>query len=147
MLRFALLVLTLATPAWAQPRVDASTVAAFVDQPLTITGSGFGPREASSHLAVTQGSETRRIAATAGEIVEWTDRTVVVRLPPGARSGRLRIESTAGYSRDVRLDVYRYDWFDIPPTANTNALPLAIARAADGTLWINQEFHLDLQRV
>lgn len=70
----------------------------------------------------------------------------MVRLPQGAGSGRLRIETPAGKSRDVRLEVYRYEWFDIPPTPGTNAMPLAIARAANGALWINQEFHLDLQR-
>jgi streptogramin lyase len=65
----------------------------------------------------------------------------VIRLPQGARSGRLRIKTAAGESHNTRLEVYRYEWFDIPPTQDTNAMPLSIARAADGTLWINQEFH------
>jgi streptogramin lyase len=139
-------VLAITATASAQPTVDGAAIAAFADRPLTITGAGFGEAARTSALVLASGPDTRRIPSTAGEITEWTDRKIVVRLHGGARSGRFRIETTDGTSREVRLEAYRYDWFDIPPTAGTNALPLAIARAADGTLWINQEFHLDLQR-
>jgi streptogramin lyase len=143
---FAIYVLTVAAAASAQASIDGTTVAAFADRPLTITGAGFGEPAPTSTLVFTQGRDTRRIPSSADEITNWTDRQIVVRVPKDARSGRFRIETTAGVSRDVRLEIYRYDWFDIPPTPGTNAMPLAIARAADGTLWINQEFHLDLQR-
>lgn len=37
---------------------------------------------------------------------------------------------------------YVYDWFDVPPTEGTNAMPLAIAMDPRGMVWINPEFHL-----
>jgi streptogramin lyase len=144
---FLIAVMTVAGTARAEPNIHGgSVVAAFSDRPLTIPGVGFGDRARTSALVLTLGRATRRIASTAEEITDWTDQRIVVRLPSDARTGRFRIETADGASRGVRLEVYRYNWFDIPPTPGTNALPLAIARAADGTLWINQEFHLDLQR-
>ncbi len=143
---YIIIILTVALPAAAQPSIDGTIVAAIVGQPLTIAGSGFGERDSRSSLALIQGSEMRQIPAISDEIVNWTDRKIVLRLPQGARSGRVRIKTAAGESRDTRLEIYRYEWFNIPPTPDTNAMPLAIARATNGTLWINQEFHLDLQR-
>jgi len=37
---------------------------------------------------------------------------------------------------------YSYDWFDIPPTEGTNAMPLSIALDGYKRLWVNPEFHL-----
>lgn len=139
--------LALAASAGAQPVIDAATVAAFIDRPLTITGTGFGERNPASSLILVRGAGSRRIGATDGEIVEWTDRKIVARLPGDAQSCRLRVPTAGGESREAVLEIYRYEWFDLPPTPGTNALPLAIARATDGTLWINQEFHLELQRL
>jgi len=139
--------LMVATEASAQPTTNGgATAAAFAQGLLTITGAGFGEPGRTSAFVLIEAGTVRRIPSTAVEITHWADRQIVVHLPEGARSGRFRIETADGTSRDVRLEVYRYDWFDIPPTSGTNALPLAMARAADGTLWINQEFHLDLQR-
>ncbi len=45
----------------------------------------------------------------------------------------------------MRTELYEYDWFDIPPTAGTNALPLAITTDALSRVWVNQEFHLDFR--
>jgi len=139
-------ILTAAARASVPPTIAAAAVAAFAGRSLTISGAGFGEPARASALVVTRGRDARRIPSSAGEITSWSDRQIVVRLPANARSGRFRVETAAGASRDVRLEIYQYDWFDIPPTPGTNALPLALARAADGTLWINQEFHLDLQR-
>lgn len=138
--------LLVAASASAQPSIDAAAVAALVDRPITVIGTGFGERTRGSALVLVRGRTLRPIPSTSDEITQWTDRRIVVRLPGDARSGALRVETAAGASRDIPLEVYRYDWFDIPPTPETNAMPLAIARASDGTLWINQEFHLDLQR-
>jgi streptogramin lyase len=142
---FVIVILMVTTPAIAQPSVDGTTITAFVGRFLTITGTGFGELDSSSRLVLNQGLNTRYISAISDEILSWTDRKIVIPLPDSAKSGRFRIETAAGKSQEIRIEVYSYEWFDIPPTPGTNALPLAIARAANGVLWVNQEFHLDLQ--
>lgn len=139
-------ILIVVVPAIAHPTVDGTTIAAFVGKPLTIKGAGFGKPDSSGRLVLAQGLDTEYIPATSDEIESWTNQEIVVRLPHSAKSGKFRVETALGKSPDIGIEVYRYEWFDIPPTAGTNAMPLAIARTADGTLWVNQEFHLELQR-
>ncbi|TAH34312.1 MAG: hypothetical protein EYC70_15290 [Planctomycetota bacterium] len=127
------------------PAVAEGAVATFVDGPVRLTGTSFGSAGPGRALLIRDGTGVRTLPSTAPEVKSWTDREIRFRLPSGTGSGGVRVQTPAGLSDEAALDVYRYDWFDIPPTPGTNASPLAVAVGADGRVWVNQEFHLEFQ--
>jgi streptogramin lyase len=139
--------LLLAAPPSAQPRLDAPVYATIRPEPLVLSGSGFGAPGPEARLIVRLDGRQVAIASTSARILAWEDGRIVVATDAGARSAEVRVRTAGGQTPFVPAEVYAYDWFDIPPTAGTNALPLAIAVGADGQVWVNQEFHLDFQHL
>jgi streptogramin lyase len=76
--------------------------------------------------------------------VRWTDQRIDLVLPAGVRTGNLVVHTPSGEDT-VRLEVYRLEEWDLPPSTGTNPAPLALARDGAGRLWINEEFHNQLK--
>jgi streptogramin lyase len=138
----------LAAPPGAPPRFDAPVFATIRPVPLTLTGEHFGAPGPGADLVFRFADGTRLVvASTSPRVLAWEDGRIVLDIGEDALSGAVRVRTPEGASPPARLDVFAYDWFDIPPTAGTNALPLALATGADGQVWVNQEFHLDFQHL
>jgi streptogramin lyase len=130
----------------AVPRLNAPLYATIRALPLTLTGEGFGAPGPGSALLFRFADGTRlAVPSTAPQILAWNDARIVLDGDAEARASHVLVRTPEGLSRPARVDVYAYDWFDIPTTPGTDALPLAIAVGADGQVWVNQEFHLDFQ--
>lgn len=135
----------LATQALAQPQIDAPVLGTIRGSVLNIPGSGFGVPGPQTSLFLQSGATRLRVPSTSSAILRWTDEQITLRVPSAALSGGVLVRTPAGVSNPVPVDVFQYDWWDIPPTAGTNAHPLAIGVDPEGQVWINQEFHLEFQ--
>lgn len=128
------------------PAIKGPVVPAFVGVPVAFSGTNFGPAAPESALLLeVGGGAVLRIESQSAAVSQWQNDRIEVTLPPEARSGLLRVVNQLGTSVPVSLELYQYSTFDIPPTPNTNAVPLAIAFDPAGRVWVNQEFHLDFQ--
>jgi streptogramin lyase len=127
------------------PWVSTPIVGAFAGKPAELKGGDFGDPGPESALLVRTGETRFRLPSTSSWIRLWEDDRIVVEVPQNAHSGRLRVATPHGISEPVRVDVFKYDWFDIPPTQGTNAMPLAITLDELHRVWVNQEFHLEFQ--
>lgn len=127
------------------PAFDRPEAAGLAGAPLELTGSGFGSAGPGHGLELRSGAARALLPSTDPRVLEWRDDLVRLALPADARSGRVRVLTPAGASPFLRVDVFAYDWFDIPPTPGTNASPLAVAVGPDHRVWVNQEFHLEFQ--
>jgi streptogramin lyase len=128
------------------PKLDAPLYATIQSLPVTLTGEGFGARVPGAALIFRFADGTRRVVpATSPEILSWSADRIVLAGSQDARTAHVFVRTSEGLSGAARVEVYAYDWFDIPRTPGTDALPLAIAVGADGQVWVNQEFHLDFQ--
>ncbi|NOG54416.1 MAG: hypothetical protein HND57_08830 [Planctomycetes bacterium] len=129
------------------PHINSPILGTIQQTTLTIPGTAFGMPGPDSSLVVAGGDTSFVIPSSAPIISSWTDTEIVVTIDDRARSGNVRIRTVDGTSNAARVEVYAYDWFDIPPTYGTNASPLSIATGADGQVWVNQEFHLEFQHL
>ncbi len=129
----------------AGPRIASPILGALREAPLTIKGNGFGGPGPGTSLIIRIGEQRSTIPSTSDSILHWEDTKIVLAVDAAARSGALRVRTPQGTSPPAIVEVYHYEWFDIPPTPNTNALPLSIAVDDDSQVWINQEFHRDFQ--
>lgn len=129
------------------PAIEPPILGAIQDAPLTIEGRGFGTPGPDARLIVRfQDGGRLVVPSSAPAIVAWEDERIVIAIDDASRSGSLRVQTAEGLSQPARLEVYAYDWFDIPPTPGTNAVPLSIAVGGDGVVWVNEEFHRAFQR-
>ncbi len=135
------------TPPADTPHIDATVLGTIRSSTLTIPGSRFGLPSPGSSLYVLSGSTRLRIPSDSALVESWTDSQIILRVPESARTGRILVRTSAGPSNAVPVDVFAYDWFDIPPTAGTNAAPLSIAADTQGQVWVNEEFHLHFQHL
>jgi len=135
--------LSLQVPA---PTLQQQELASYQGGSVELHGQHFGSGNQSG-LVYRSGAITKWIPATAAAISSWEDRRIVIDLPPTATSGSLRVRTPSGLSARTKLEVYAYDWFDIPPTPGTNASPLSIAVDSQQRVWVNQEFQLAFQRL
>jgi streptogramin lyase len=120
--------------------IAAPLVLAYEGGMVRVEGQGFGQAGPGASVSVAGMS----VAATdAG--VTWGESAIEWTLPDGAVSGDLTVRTTAGATTSARLEIYRYEYYEIPPTSGTNAVPLALTRDARGALWINEEFHRELK--
>ncbi len=137
-----------AAPPDAAPRFDAPVFATIRPAPLILTGAHFGtPGPGTELLLRFADGAGVVVASNSPRVTVWEDDRIVVETGEGTRSGAVRVRTPAGLSQPARVDVFAYDWFDIPPTPGTNASPLAIATSADGQVWVNEEFHLNFQHL
>jgi streptogramin lyase len=149
-----------------EPQVTGPAVAIIhddaVDNPtgfiaLSLTGSGFGQPKIGSadgtcgapgegtYLELSSDVGSLRIASADRQVRLWSDTQVVATVPRTAPMGRARLCTEHGWTAAVAVDSYRYDHFDVPPTAGTNPMPLALAIDAQHRVWINEEFHRELK--
>jgi len=136
---------TSARSSYGEPWVSSPIIGAFTGKPAELKGGDFGAPGPESALLVRTGQTQLRLPSTSSWIRVWEDDRIVVDVPQTAQSGWLRVLTPDGVSGPVRVDVFEYDWFDIPPTQGTNALPLAITVDQLHRVWVNQEFHLEFQ--
>src|SRR5262245_24295010 len=144
--------LILAAPALAAsllggPRIDTSVLATIQPSTLTIPGSGFGAPGPRSAIVGRLGGQRVSIPSTSDAVVSWEDTKIVVSTDGFQGGGAIRIHTRDGRSPPARVLIFRYDWFELPRTPGTNAIPLAIEADAEGGIWVNQEFHLAFQHL
>jgi streptogramin lyase len=129
------------------PIISNPVIATFGGEFIKIAGTGFGTPDASHYLKAISGSVVTNIPSTHSIIFAWTDTCIIFKLPKITYSGRIQVITPGGSSPEVEVAVYEYDWFDIPPTAGTNGAPLSIAVDEAHRVWVNQEFHLEFQKL
>ncbi len=129
------------------PQFDSPIMATIQGSALTIPGSGFGEARPDSYIVVTMSDSQVRIASTSSVVNSWEDESIVLSIGQSSRSAQIHIRTPEGRSQLARVDVFAYDWFDIPPTPGTSAPPLSIDVDEEGQVWVNQEFHLDFQHL
>ena len=127
------------------PQVTNTVVATYSESVVQLRGANLGTPSADHELLVESGGHIRRMPSTHANVQLWTDDRIEVLLPPGTPSGRLRVLTPDGVSVEVEVAVFDYDWYDIPPTPGTNPSPLSITVDSAQRVWVNQEFHLELQ--
>jgi streptogramin lyase len=90
------------------------------------------------------------IVATAGSTAAetvWTADRAIVDLPAAAAAAtELEVCTPDGRAR-VAIERWAYTHVDLPVSPMTSAAPLATAADADGRVWVNEEFHLQLKGV
>ncbi len=127
------------------PAFELPEAAGLAGAPLELGGSGFGSAGPGHHLELRSGSSHFTLPSDDPRVLEWRDDLLRLELPEDARSGQLRLHTPHGITNWLRVDVFEYTWYDIPPTPGTNASPLAVAVGPDHRVWVNQEFHLEFQ--
>jgi streptogramin lyase len=160
----------------AAPQVDAPALVVFhsqdysADNPdrlvlTSINGTGFGAPQngtfrrndcglpaAGSFVIIRRGQSVLQIAESTDpdRVHSWTDRQIVLKLSTGtANRDNLNFEvcTPTGASGAAAAGKWTYTHFDVPGTSDTNAEPLAVARDAAGSTWVNEEFHTRLKRL
>lgn len=148
MITLAASVLLVSSPAhFDPPTTDTPVVASIRGSTLTITGASFGEPSADSALIVNRNGSRLVIPSTAPIIESWADTSIVLTIDDRAVSGTARVKTADGVTEPIRVDIFEYNWFDVPPTQGTNAHPLTIAVGDDGIVWVNEEFHRAFQRL
>src|SRR5882672_7777242 len=123
------------------PVVATPLAATFAGGAVTVTGQNFGPRGAASGVVLVNGASSVRVASTDASVTAWADNSVTLTLAPTASSGTLTIESPAGRSTPIALEVNEYQSFAIPAsTPSLGSSPLAVGIDATGRVWATQEF-------
>lgn len=121
------------------PEISSQTVLGYEQGAALVLGRGFGepgPQASVVASGVEIGSQA--------EGVRWSDGQIDFTLPAGVISGNLVVHTPSGEST-ARLEVYRLEEWDLPPSAGTNPSPLALALDGAGRLWIDEEFHNQLK--
>lgn len=131
----------------AGPAIGNLEIASLQGGSIEIHGQGFGNVSGGGMLLLKSGARTKLLPATSPRINTWEDHRILLDLESDSPSGSVRVITANGVSGIARVEVYAYDWFDIPPTPGTNASPLSIAVDDAQRVWVNQEFHLAFQRL
>ncbi|MDP7061631.1 MAG: hypothetical protein QF489_01700 [Planctomycetota bacterium] len=131
----------------AGPAIGNLEIASYQGGSIEIHGQGFGDQAAGGMLLLKSGSQYRLLPAASPRIPTWEDQRIILDLQHDSPSGSVRVITTNGISSAARVEVYAYDWFDIPPTPGTNASPLSITVDDTDRVWVNEEFHLAFQRL
>lgn len=127
------------------PTIYPSTIVTLTEaDSTTINGANFGLPESSSWLMFKFKGEDLVLPSTDPAILSWTDTEITFQLPGSVRSGTLKVVSSDEPSNEVDFLVYQYEGFSIPLSAGTNPFALALTVSPDNHVWINQEFHLDV---
>ena len=127
------------------PSVDGTILATLYNGPLTIHGENLGDGATPRSIRIAYGSRSTTIDATSPYVTSWEPNEVQLRLPRQIQSGALTVSVNGVESQPVKLLVYAYSSFAIPPSAGTNKFGLTLDVAPDGKVWLNQEYHLELK--
>jgi len=127
------------------PQIHQSTIATLIGaDATTITGRNFGLPESSSLLMFTFVGGEFVLPSTDPAILSWTNTEINFLLPSSVRSGTLKVVSSDEPSNEVNFLVYQYEGFSIPLSPGTNPFAIALTVSPDNHVWINQEYHLDV---
>ena len=129
------------------PVISNLEIATYQGGLIEIHGQGLGSAMPTSFLLYRSGSHTHRMQSTSPKVTLWTEHRIQVQLPENAPSGNLVVVNAGGRSAPAKVEIYAYDWFDIPPTAGTNASPLSITVDDQERVWVNEEFQRAFQRL
>ena len=129
------------------PVVEQSIVATLRAGELTLTGTDFGEVAAGSAVLFDYGPRSATVTSDSPLVEHWQSDRIEISVPWEVVSGELRVVVNGTPSEAVDLFVFEYEGFAIPPTAGTDQHELAVAVGDDGTVWINQEFHLKLSSI
>lgn len=127
------------------PDVAQSIVATYVAGEVSLTGAGLGAPGDARSIAITSGGIQTDIDDTSPAVLSWSDTAIDLRLPPAVHSGEITVTVDGATSTAVPLRVFEYTSMPVPASANSVALPLALAVDANGTLWLNEEYHRELK--
>src|SRR5882672_1533585 len=107
-----LFLLALAASCHQTPARQATPlVATLVGGPVRLEGSGFGVPGPGSEILLDDGA----IASTSAAILSWADQAIELTLPQDARSGTITVVTPRSRTGPIPLEVYRYDFFAVPP--------------------------------
>ncbi|MCI0855079.1 MAG: hypothetical protein J4N98_00205 [Chloroflexi bacterium] len=118
---------------------------------LTLTGTDFGEVSAGSAVLFDYGSRSATVISDSPLIERWTSDVIDLSIPWEVVSGELRVVVDGIGSEPVELLVFDYDSVDIPISGNNEQgifiveHPLAVAAGPDGSVWLNEEFHVGLK--
>lgn len=127
------------------PKIHNSTIATLIEaDETTITGENFGLSESSSWLMFEFVGGEFVLPSTDPAILSWTDTEINFLLPSSVKSGTLKVFSSDEPSNEVNFLVYQYEGFFIPLSTGTNPFALTLTVSSDNHVWINQEWHLDV---
>ncbi|PCJ53363.1 MAG: hypothetical protein COA70_08655 [Planctomycetota bacterium] len=129
------------------PVISNLEIATYQGGSIEIHGSGFGMSGSPAVLVWNSGAQRRFVPSSSPLIRLWKDNRILLQLPPNAVSGSIKVLHAGGLSAAAKVEIYAYDWFDIPPTPGTNASPLSIVVDDAQRVWVNQEFQLAFQRL
>jgi len=118
------------------PEISGPLVLGYEQGAALVLGRGFG----TAGSVIASGVEIDSGAAG----VRWSDGRIDFTIPAGVHTGNLVVHTPSGEAT-AKLEVYRLEEWDIPPSAGTNPSPLALARDGAGRLWIDEEFHNQLK--
>jgi streptogramin lyase len=127
------------------PVIDDDLIVAYYGDLVTVEGSSFGAPGPSRHLVLNYGDMSVPVGSTSPLVKSWTDTAIELFTPVGVLSGTLHVVSDGVASNAADLLIYRYSSFSIPPSIGTQKYGLTLALAPNGTIWLNQEFHVDLK--
>ena len=127
------------------PVIDNLEIASYQGGFIEVVGHGFGVPAPTSSLLLRSGSRSKAVSSSSPAILVWNDNRIRLALPENAPSGELYVLNAAGISGSANVEIFAYDWFDIPPTPGTNASPLSIVVDDSQRVWVNQEFQLEFQ--
>jgi streptogramin lyase len=124
------------------PHVNEATVATLIAHDITLSGDHLDGTARSIRFDYEGVSTT--VDASSPLVHQWTATAISLTLPPVVHSGQLTVTVDGQASLPVALLVYMYSASTTGPGNATNH-PLALALGADGTVWINDEFHTRLR--
>jgi streptogramin lyase len=128
------------------PNIDENLLGTLDGGALTIHGHNLGDKASAAravHIDSGPGSVT--VDSTSSYVLSWQPEQIELVLPQQALSGALTVTVDGVESQPVKLRVYHYSSFAIPPSLGTNKFGLTLDVGPDGKVWLNQEFHLELK--
>ena len=129
----------------ATPTINEPIFATLTGGELTLTGADLGALPDYRVVLFSYEQGTTIVQSDSPFVHLWTNDRIELSLPPQVQSGQLVVIVGGVPSAPVDLLVYDYSSIPIPASPGTSKRELAIAIAPDGTLWFNQEYHLELK--
>jgi hypothetical protein len=137
----------LLSPQAGAPEIRNPEIATLQGSQLELLGSGFGAAHTPGYLVVESGSTRRLVAPTSPAVVSWTNNRILLNVPENATSGTVQVLKPGGISEAATVEIFAYDYFDIPPTTGTNPSPLSLEVDSSQRVWVNEEFHRQFQKL
>jgi len=131
-------------PANGPPEIRDTLVATIAGEAVIVRGCSLD--QLDDPAATLDGAEV--------VLADQAATSLTFSIPDDAVSGTLRIDTEPDTQIDdtrllveLPIEIYDYESTAIPQSRGTNAKALSIAIDAQGTAWVNQEFHRDLHKI